>query len=318
MVVALLIPVNIFAIEVLLSSQITHYGSKRNALYKYLAFPAMCTLCTLLYYMVKYTYGITAFIMKMLVESKVIKQLIAYWVFTIICLPILLKKVGRLKLDSKAKKIFTRKTFHLFLIVLFSPQIISFKITPNHEYQAAMEFTIISIYVASSAFIYLEVVRKCQNGELTNFINGILVPFLDNKDNANSIIITHICLLVGISIPIFKEFLLRKGTSDFDVVSATLGIATIGVGDALSAILGCLYGRIYLPGNRDKTLIGMIAFFVSTCSFLQFTCYFSSNHYSLPKIFLISFFSSLLESYSHYIDNATIPMYSLTLYTNIR
>ncbi|OII71729.1 origin recognition complex 4 like AAA+ ATPase [Cryptosporidium ubiquitum] len=153
--------------------------------------------------------------------------------------------------------------------------------------------------------------RKYRCRELTKFINRLLVPFLDSKDSVNGFVITHICLLIGISIPIFKEFLLKKDVKDFDIVSATLGIATVGVGDAFSAIFGILFGRICLPGNKDKTLIGMFAFFISTYSYLQLTCFFSASKYSLSKLYVISFFSSLLEAYSHYIDNATIPENSL-------
>lgn len=319
-VVILLIPVNMFTFEMLLSkNEIISKNGYQSRIFNSLSIiVAMSTLYLSLYPTAKYIYGVATFIIKMIIESEPIRKLIIYWVIVTICLPIMLNIVDKLNIDSKTRKIFTRKVFHLFLITLFFPQIISLNATPSSEYKSTIEFTVISIYLVSCIFVYLEMIRKCQNRKLTMIINGLLVPFLDGKDNVNSLIITHICLLVGISIPIFKEFLLIKDIKEFDVVSATLGIATIGVGDAFSAIFGILFGRVCLPGNRNKTLIGMIAFFVSTCSCLQFTCFFSSNQYSLPKLYLISFFSSLLEAYSHYIDNATIPMYSLTLYTNIR
>lgn len=319
-VVILLIPVNIFTFEILLSSSeiISKDKHQNKTFIKFSMLAAVSILYLSIYPTAKYIYGVSTFIIKMIIESEPIKKLIIYWVIIMICLPIMLNIVNKLNMDSKTKKIFTRKIFHLFLIVLFFPQIISFNITPSSEYKSTIEFTIISIYLASCIFIYMEVIRKCQYGKFTKLINGLLVPFLDSKDNENSLIITHISLLVGTSIPIFKEFLLIKDIKDFDIVSATLGIATTGVGDAFSAIFGILFGRVCLPGNKDKTLIGMIAFFVSTCSCLQLTCFFSSSQYSLSKLYLISFFSSLLEAYSHYIDNTTIPMYSLALYTNIR
>ncbi|KAH8581705.1 phosphatidate cytidylyltransferase family [Cryptosporidium sp. chipmunk genotype I] len=316
----LLIPVNIFIFEIILNYRNIPSEEKFQIKIfpRYLTIVLLSILYLSLYNTAKYIYKVSTFIVKMIVESVPIRKLIIYWAFVIMCLPIMLKLIENLNSDSKKKKIFTRKIFHLFLIALFFPQILSFNMMPNRESQGTIEFTIISIYLASCIFIYLEVMRKYRYRELARLINRLLVPFLDNKDSVNGLIITHICLLIGISIPLFKEFLLIKDIKDFDIVSATLGIATIGIGDAFSAIFGILFGKMCLPGNKDKTLIGMIAFFISTFSSLQLTCFFSSSKYSLSKLYIISFFSSLLEAYSHYIDNATIPMYSLTLYTNIR
>ncbi|EAK88815.1 hypothetical protein [Cryptosporidium parvum Iowa II] len=316
----LLIPVNIIIFEMTLNYRKIPLEdkSKIKSFSKYLTIAALSILYLSLYNTAKYIHKVSTFILKMIIESSQIRTLIIYWVLVIFCLPIMFKLIVNLSSDSKKKKIFTRKIFHLFLIALFFPQILSFNIMPTKESQGTIEFTVISIYLASCIFIYLEVMRKYRYRELTKLINKLLLPFLDNKDSINDLIITHICLLVGISIPIFKEFLLRKDIQDFDIVSATLGIATVGVGDAFSAIFGILFGKMSLPGNKDKTFIGMIAFFISTYSYLQLTCFFSSSKYSLSKLYIISFFSSLLEAYSHYIDNATIPMFSLTLYTNIR
>ncbi|KAF7457871.1 phosphatidate cytidylyltransferase family protein [Cryptosporidium felis] len=264
------------------------------------------------------TLSVCTYIINLVYGSNSIKMLLIYWSTVISLLPIILYLLKQINSQEKIKKVLIRKTFHLVLIALFFPPILVCITSVNNDSEKMIQFTIISIYLASSAFIYLEVMRKSNYFGVSESINKFLLPFLDSKDSIDGLIITHICLLIGISLPIFKEFLIKKNLRDIDIISATIGIATIGVGDAFSAIFGVQFGKISLPGNRAKTLFGMVSFFLTTYLYLWLTCFLSSTRYSLPKLLIICFFSSILEAYTHYIDNASIPMYSLTLYTNIR
>ncbi|KAK6591140.1 hypothetical protein RS030_111703 [Cryptosporidium xiaoi] len=273
-------------------------------------------------YSIKIGIEVIDYIFKMIVSSFSIRILLLYWVFTV-SITIILLSSSNLTLISSTKrgKVILRKAFHLLVVLVFIPPIIIYKKSKGSKTDAEclLEFTVISIYVSSNLYIILEITRKCKaiNG-LTKVLNSVFIPFIDMKDNLDGFVVTHICLLIGVSFPIIVEFSNHNNSQAFDVVSAAIGIATIGIGDTFSALVGVTFGSVSLPWNNNKTLFGMLSFIISTFTSLVILCNISLNKYKYSDLFLVSFISSILEAYTLQIDNATIPLYTLAIYFNIR
>ncbi|KAH8740952.1 hypothetical protein FG386_002498 [Cryptosporidium ryanae] len=261
-------------------------------------------------------------IFRMVMVSSSIRILLLYWVVTIFITILFLTSLNLPLISStKRGKVILRKAFHLLVISIFIPPITFYKRYKgiHTEMEHLLPFTVIAIYASSNLYIILEITRKCDTIKgLTRTLNYLFMPFVDKKDNPDGFVITHICLLIGVSLPIIVEFSNHKDQEAFDIVSAAIGIATIGIGDTSSAIFGVTFGSIPLPGNKSKTLFGMISFLISTFISLVILCDVSLSKCNYSDLLLISFISSILESYTLQIDNTTIPLYTLAIYFNIR
>ncbi|KAM3724688.1 Dolichol kinase [Dirofilaria immitis] len=100
-------------------------------------------------------------------------------------------------------------------------------------------------------FIIIEIFRSKSISPWSKYLNSWLLIFIDKQDSPE-LILTPIYLLIGIFLPIFLSPI---NNNESRHLYHFAGIATVGIGDSLSAIIGSLYGRLHWPRSR-KTIEG--------------------------------------------------------------
>eukprot|EP00922_Rhytidocystis_sp_ex-Travisia-forbesii_P070798 GHVS01105706.1.p1 GENE.GHVS01105706.1~~GHVS01105706.1.p1 ORF type:complete len:445 (-),score=58.46 GHVS01105706.1:977-2311(-) len=196
-----------------------------------------------------------------------------------------------------------RKYFHV-LIVAICGVAVALK---------TVELLIFAILGALWLFIYVELIRVCCPDSL---LGQRLTPFLhlfSDKRDDGCIAITHIYLLVGVGLPLVVEFL-ESASEQYNWPRASIGIITIGVGDAMAAVVGVRYGKHLLPMSTHKTYEGLIAFLVSSglASALLLPSPIQWRQLVINAIVVVS--SGLYEAYSHDIDNLMVPVFAHLVY----
>ncbi|MCP9258467.1 Dolichol kinase [Dirofilaria immitis] len=109
-----------------------------------------------------------------------------------------------------------------------------------------------------------EIFRSKSISPWSKYLNSWLLIFIDKQDSLE-LILTPIYLLIGIFLLIFLSPI---NNNESRHLYHFAGIATVGIGDSLSAIIGSLYGRLHWPRSR-KTIEGSCAFAIG-----QFIFYF--------------------------------------------
>eukprot|EP00434_Breviolum_minutum_P038309 symbB.v1.2.033976.t4/scaffold4304.1/size41633/1 len=129
---------------------------------------------------------------------------------------------------SLIKKHLLRKSFHLLAICLFAPPLIF----------GQGQFLALAQLCASLLFIALEDISK-------------------------DLVLTHLYLLLGCSLPVWLEcFLVPVVQSN---VRPMAGLLLIGIGDSCAALVGIRFGHRKWPGSH-RTLLGTMAFVFSVWS----------------------------------------------------
>jgi dolichol kinase len=131
-----------------------------------------------------------------------------------------------------------RKFYHLICVLLFTPAVIY-----------DQEFLRFSLVIALGLFLGVEYFRITYK---LDFITERLSSHLKKSERSFVIILAHIQLLLGCSIPIW----LGENTS-----VALSGVSTLGVGDSLSSIIGLNYGRHKFFAS-NKTWEGTFGFVI--------------------------------------------------------
>ncbi|KAL7068382.1 phosphatidate cytidylyltransferase family protein [Cryptosporidium serpentis] len=265
--------------------------------------------------------NIFLYIINNILYSAITRLLILYWLTILVLLLVSLNLItGIYSGKNKIMRVTIRKFFHFVTItILLPPLLLCNNFQENYNIRSILSFIFTSTFAVINIFVYIEIIRKSNIcNRFTNLTNFLLLPFIDEKDSMNGFILTHTYLLFGLYFPIMNEYLHFLIMHKFDLVAACIGLATTGIGDAFSAMLGVLYGNKKLPGNEKKTYIGSLSFFVSCLLFLLFISNISYLHFSTPiKLVLLAWNCSLLEAYTKHIDNAIVPIYALTLYLNL-
>ena len=126
-------------------------------------------------------------------ETRV--YLLAYWCLlaTVACLVVLYQNAKRSSSESKKHQAptITRKYFHFIVVATYIPGII---LDRPLLYVAAT--------VCLAVFIFLEYVRYFRIKPLGHTLRSLLSLFLDERDSG-PLILTHIYLLLGMSLPIW-------------------------------------------------------------------------------------------------------------------
>lgn len=102
-----------------------------------------------------------------------------------------------------------------------------------------------------------------------------------------------------------------KTLSEYRHLYHFAGVATVGVGDSLSAIVGSLYGHLHWPKSR-KTVEGSVAFAIGQFIFSILICLYylkcDIRLYTLLRILLCSLICSLCEALLPAMDNIIVPV----------
>ncbi|KAJ5774126.1 hypothetical protein N7457_009022 [Penicillium paradoxum] len=160
-----------------------------------------------------------------------------------------------------------RKIFHGMMVVMFLPAIF---VDPA--------FCAMALALVLSIFLLLDLFRASQLPPISRPLTHFLAPYVDGRDHRGPVIISHIFLLIGCSIPLWLSLsdLPRFGVgpwAGWEVpsrdVSMASGVICVGMGDAAASLIGRRYGRLKWFWGGGKSLEGSVAFVVAvTCGLI--------------------------------------------------
>ncbi|KAM4876340.1 dolichol kinase [Thomomys bottae] len=249
-------------------------------------------------------------LLQFLFQTETRIYLLAYWslLATVACLVVLYQNTKRASSESKKHQAptITRKYFHFIVVATYIPGII---------------FDRPLLYVAATVclavFIFLEYVRYFRIKPLGHVLRSLLSLFLDERDSG-PLILTHIYLLLGMSLPIWliPRPCTQKGSlGGARALVPYAGVLAVGVGDTVASIFGSTMGEIRWPGTKktfEGTVTSIFAQIISVALILIFDTGVDLN-YSYAWILGSISTVSLLEAYTTQIDNLLLPLYLLIL-----
>ncbi|XP_069870902.1 dolichol kinase [Dipodomys merriami] len=249
-------------------------------------------------------------LLQFLFQTETRIYLLAYWslLATVACLVVLYQNTKRSSSESKKHQAptITRKYFHFIVVATYIPGII---------------FDRPLLYVAATVclavFIFLEYVRYFRIKPLGHVLRSLLSLFLDERDSG-PLILTHIYLLLGMSLPIWliPRPCTQKGSlGGARALVPYAGVLAVGVGDTVASIFGSTMGEIRWPGTKktfEGTMTSIFAQIISVALILIFDSGVDLN-YSYAWILGSISTVSLLEAYTTQIDNLLLPLYLLIL-----
>jgi dolichol kinase len=171
------------------------------------------------------------------------------------------------KLSSVAEVDTRRKIFHGMMVVMFLPAIF---VDPA--------FCSMALALVLSIFLLLDLFRACQLPPISRPLTNFLAPYVDGRDHRGPVIVSHIFLLIGCSIPLWLSLsdLPRSGVgpwAGWEIqsrdVSMASGVICVGMGDAAASLVGRRYGRLKWFWGGGKSLEGSVAFVAAvTCGLI--------------------------------------------------
>ncbi|KAJ5583035.1 YjgF/Yer057p/UK114 family [Penicillium sp. DV-2018c] len=184
------------------------------------------------------------------------------------CLLVLLTGLAIVvKLSSVVEVDTRRKIFHGMMVVMFLPSIF---VDPA--------FCSMALALVLSIFLLLDLFRASQLPPISRPLTNFLAPYVDGRDHRGPVIISHIFLLIGCSIPLWLSLsdLPRSGIgpwAGWEIqsrdVSMASGVICVGMGDAAASLVGRRYGRLKWFWGGGKSLEGSIAFVAAvTCGLI--------------------------------------------------
>lgn len=224
-----------------------------------------------------------------------------------------------------------RKVWHITVVVMFLPVGL-----PGHP-----TFTKLCMAAATFIFLAIEFARVTTIPPIGPAVHSSLLKYLDPRDTCGPIIVSHIFLLVGISVPMY-------------LCNSPAGIICLGLGDAAASVLGRRYGRTRWPwpNNNKKTVQGTVAFIGAAVfgmalykwvilkfgypeqykqpyvldTYNPFASYSDAENINgflsgqlaekgltLTKMVIVATMTALLEAFSSMNDNVIVPLYMTAL-----
>jgi dolichol kinase len=172
-----------------------------------------------------------------------------------------------IQLSSIAEVDTRRKIFHGMMVLMFLPAIF---VDPA--------FCALALALALSVFLLLDLFRASQLPPISRPLTYFLAPYVDGRDHRGPVIISHIFLLIGCSIPLWLSIsdLPRTGLgpwAGWEIpsrdVSMASGVICVGMGDAAASLIGRRFGRLKWFWGGGKSLEGSVAFAAAvTCGLI--------------------------------------------------
>uniref|UniRef100_K3X936 dolichol kinase n=1 Tax=Globisporangium ultimum (strain ATCC 200006 / CBS 805.95 / DAOM BR144) TaxID=431595 RepID=K3X936_GLOUD len=175
------------------------------------------------------------------------------------------------------RNIIARKLFHILVVVMFVP-----------AFFADASMLSLSYGVALSVFCLVECIRALAIPPFGAQIADFMKAFIDHRDGGRTIL-THSYLLVGCALPLWLSTSSSGQAQHQHALAANAGIIALGIGDAMGAAVGSVFGKRRLIGS--KTLED--AFHVAQLSLLL----------------LGVVVTSVLETCTAQIDNLVLPLF---------
>jgi dolichol kinase len=168
-------------------------------------------------------------------------------------------------------------------------------------------FAVLSGHLIIQIFILLEILRVNSIKPWSDTLNAYLFPFLDDQDST-SLILTPIHLVGGIFLPTVLE-LFFSTVQRYELPRYYAGVLTVGVGDAMAAVIGIRYGRNRWGANGRKSMEGSLAMFLSQLAVHRFL--FGECG---PTSWLVYAICTLAEASMHRGDNIFLPFIGYSLF----
>lgn len=160
---------------------------------------------------------------------------------------------------SSVKLTVLRKYFHGVVIAIYLPGVFF-----------DTELLFVASVIVLAAFLLLESVRLYNLDYVGDILNKNMVGFLDEKDQG-TLILTHIYLLIGCSLPIWI-FPLESAMDTTDKLLLCSGVVSLGIGDTAASIGGTLWGKNKFPGS-SKSIEGTVCSILAEILFLVIMFY---------------------------------------------
>ncbi|NWJ04801.1 DOLK kinase, partial [Crypturellus undulatus] len=244
-------------------------------------------------------------LLQFLFETQTRVYLLVYWTMLAAsaCAVVFYQNAKR---SSESKKhqasTITRKYFHFIVVATYVPGLI---------YDRQLLY--VAAVLCLAVFIFLEYIRYFRIKPFGQTLRHLLSLFLDERDSG-PLILTHIYLLLGMSLPVwlFPRPCAPKGAlSGAGALVPYSGVLAVGVGDTMASVLGSTMGEIKWPGTK-KTFEGtMMAIFAQIIAVALILIFDSSVNLNASYAWILGSVSlvSLLEAYTTQIDNLLLPLY---------
>ncbi|OGM40061.1 phosphatidate cytidylyltransferase [Aspergillus bombycis] len=186
------------------------------------------------------------------------------------CIVVIMMGLGVVfKLSSIVEVDTRRKVFHGMMVLMFLPTIY---IDPA--------FCALALALVLSIFLLLDLFRASQMPPISRPLTYFLAPYVDGRDHRGPVIISHIFLLIGCSIPLWLSLADIPRSEDhpwgawdvqFRDVSMVSGVVCVGLGDAAASLVGRRFGRRKWFWGGGKSLEGSVAFAAAVTGGLVFS-----------------------------------------------
>lgn len=206
---------------------------------------------------------------------------LGYWFGVMVCtLP--------LAPSSRRNPVISRKWFHLVAVVLFVPTTL-----------AAPKLQSLSYAIALCVLMVLETIRR-----QLPWLNAFYKTYLDSSkdESEDSTVVSHVGLVLGCAVPLWLHQWLGERYTEDDTILPLIGVWTLGIGDAMGAVVGKTFGR-WKWGQQNRTVEGSLAMFASI-SVVLFP--FGNLAVWLPSVVAVT----VLEAWTLQIDNILLPLVS--------
>ena len=209
------------------------------------------------------------------------------------------------KNKNEQSVVVTRKWFHLIAVLLFGPITWQFP-----------QLMSLSYAIATCILIVLETLRSDDAPLLQSFYFAFLD---DKKDKGECIIISHVFLIVGCAIPLWIDQVISStndddadfssSSSSSSLLLAEFGVISIGVGDAMGAVIGKSIGKHHW-GMNQRTLEGSLAMWLSMIGIGMLVC---TSMQEYGALLLATTFTTILEAFTVQLDNLVLPISGSTI-----
>jgi dolichol kinase len=197
---------------------------------------------------------------------------------------------------ARVPVVVTRKWFHLVAVLLFGPVIAQMP-----------QLMTLSFAIAICVLMVLETLRR----DLP-FLQQFYVAFVDSaKDNDEQIIVSHVFLIFGCAAPLWLGMIVADASdTSLNLLLAEFGVISIGIGDAMGAVVGKLFGRHTWGVTNQRTYEGSVAMWVSM---LVSGALFCNTAKDCLALILATTFTTLLEAFTIHLDNLVLPLAGSTI-----
>ena len=223
--------------------------------------------------------------------------------------------------DSRQGIVLARKWFHFIAVLLFGPVTL-----------AAPQLLSLSYAIAFAILLLLECARA-DLPMIQQFHERYLDPSKDDLDGKR-LVISHMALIVGCALPLWISELVVAATGievwETKKPASLLllqlwGVLSLGIGDAMGAIVGVLCGKMQWSRHNARTLEGSLAMWITmmgACLMLGYSMGGdAATAVSTPRIIspfvwhcLVSVsFVTLLEAHTFQVDNLVLPLAGVAL-----